>query len=82
MIDTDGAALTETLTQRMYHVAGDELADMVLELFEGKKNDALIWFMATEVQALGYRTPYRMCEDGKGADVEAVIHNLEHGVFM
>ena len=82
MTDTDGAALTETLTQRMYHVAGDELADMVLELFEGKKSDALSWFMATEVRALGYRTPYRMCEDGKGADVEAVIHNLEHGVFM
>jgi len=34
MTDTDGAALTETLTQRMYHVAGDELADKVLELFE------------------------------------------------
>lgn len=64
----------------LYEIAGKEIADLTVKLFENNSSKALYWFEGMNL-ALGNKTPYEMCQEGKEEEVKNLIGRLEHGVF-
>jgi uncharacterized protein (DUF2384 family) len=65
----------------LYKVAGADLTQKVLDLFEGNEASSIRWFYNPN-RALGYKTPYSVCQEGNPGEVERIIHRLEHGVLL
>lgn len=65
---------------RLYRLAG--LLEAAVQLFNGDETAAVRW-LCDPRPALGGRTPLDLAKTEVGArEVEALIHKLEHGVFV
>src|SRR5438105_1886049 len=67
-------------SDRLYRLA--RVFERAVELFEGDRAEAARW-LTTPRPALGGPTPLSLVRTEVGArEVEALIHKLEHGVFV
>ena len=64
--------------EKICEIAGEDLVGKVIELV-GEEN-CIGWFKSP-IKALGDKTPYELCEQGKHSEVYDLIGRLEHGVY-
>ena len=67
-------------SERIFRTA--RILELAANLFEGDQEKGQHW-LSQPAEAFNGRTPFEMCKTEMGCrDVEDLIHNLEHGVFV
>ena len=65
--------------QEMYKVAGRDLVNRMMQALE-KEENCTKWFYSPDV-ALGNKSPYKLCKEGKKSELYKLLDLIEHEVF-
>jgi uncharacterized protein (DUF2384 family) len=63
--------------KEIYKIAGKDLAEKILDVFEGEKIKATDWFYSP-IKSLGGKSPEECCKEKNYFKVEQELRKIEH----